>query len=113
LSARACGFDSHLEHFIMIKIDGSHEAWLIYADYLEDQDNPLCYQIRQELEEEITTWMYDYPSIGVGGFGLDIGVGGDCFSVGGGTYRVGGCGGGFDVGGGTYRVGGSYGYAGV
>jgi hypothetical protein len=79
----------------MISLDGSHEAWLIYSDWLEDQDNDFCHQIRSDLEDEIENWNWNYdyryyPSMIVGDgisyvggngigsrVGCDIGVGGD------------------------------------
>jgi hypothetical protein len=77
----------------MINIDGSHEAWLIYSDWLEDQDDSLCHQIRSELEDEIDNWdleclhhrgryvgsdMWNADVVGdsVGGFSYFNGVGG-------------------------------------
>ena len=60
----------------MINIDGSHESWLIYSDWLEDNDNPLCHQIRSDLEEEIDNWTFEHcyhreiysSCVGGGGF---------------------------------------------
>jgi hypothetical protein len=44
----------------MINLDGSHESWLIYSDWLEDQDNELCHQIRFDLEEDTNNWTYEW-----------------------------------------------------
>jgi hypothetical protein len=79
----------------MINIDGSHESWLIYSDYLEDQDDPLCHQIRQELEDEINNWTsesrYLYRGSFVGGVivGSVGGIGGVSVGDGVGTGVVG------------------------
>jgi hypothetical protein len=59
----------------MINLDGSHEAWLIYSDWLEDQDNELCRQIRSDLEDEINNWCYEYRYSGVGGDDEKVGNG--------------------------------------
>jgi hypothetical protein len=62
----------------MIKIDGSHEAWFIYSDWLEDQGNELCHQIRSDLEDDVDNWIYEYRYLGVGGDNKIVGsVGGD------------------------------------
>jgi hypothetical protein len=61
---------------VMINLDGSHEAWLIYSDWLEDQDDILCHQIRAELEDDIDNWIYDpyyYHGLNVGGVGHYVG----------------------------------------
>jgi hypothetical protein len=72
----------------MINLDGSHEAWLIYSDWLEDQDDELCHQIRSDLEDDIENWTIEYQyrfnTKGVVGDGVSrIGSFGGICSVGG------------------------------
>jgi hypothetical protein len=81
----------------MINIDGSHESWLIYSDWLEDQDDELCHQIRAELEEDIDNWVFESRHYRGGGVGGSVGVGGS-MSVGGRGVVAIGVGGVCDVG---------------
>jgi hypothetical protein len=78
-----------LLNLTMINLDGSHESWLIYSDWLEDQDDSLCHQIRSDLEDDINNWIYEYRfPLGVGGgFTATGGFSAVGVSVGGGFIR--------------------------
>jgi hypothetical protein len=68
-----------MSEIIMINLDGSHESWLIYSDWLEDQDDSKCYQIRSDLEDDIDNWTFEscyyYGGVGYMVGGGDFGVG--------------------------------------
>jgi len=101
----------------MNPIDNSDFAWLVYCDWLADNER---YTEEQEIRENITNpennnWDYEYRFSGVsGGVGSHVGggdVGSGVGSVGGGVGVVGGGVGGV-VGGGVGGVGGSFGVGG-
>jgi hypothetical protein len=88
--------------------------WLIYADYLDDQN--VNHLIREDMQcEEENLWCYEYRvGSGVDVGGVDVGVGG--VDVGGGGVGGGGVGGGGVGGGGVGGGGvggGGGGFAGV
>ena len=50
-------------------IDDQDDAWLVYADWLEDHGDPRAAQIRDEVACERKAWEYEYRGgvVGVGG----------------------------------------------
>jgi uncharacterized protein (TIGR02996 family) len=63
----------------LVEIDGSDTFWLIYADFLDDNDRD-----GTDIREQITTtfptmWSHEYRfgvGVGIGGVGVGIGGGG-------------------------------------
>lgn len=57
----------------MFKLDGSQTSWLVYADWLEDQEKPANHIRDLATEIKISDWVYESPpdqaeSIGNVGF---------------------------------------------
>ncbi len=62
-------------------IDQSHTSWLIYSDYLEENNQlALAEQIRFELDYKPFSNLMPYRVTSVGGVGPYFGVGGNTFS---------------------------------